>query len=75
MFSDLGYDPIEGTLRNAVKRGYTVKIGPHEDAQCVIRVEKDGAIWGRACEIDERQIGLVLQKVPALWNYEVTPVN
>ncbi len=73
MLSSMNSDPIQDVLRDVVKRGFTITIGPHKDAPCGIFAAKDGVTWGRCCEIDAKQIGLVLEKLPALWNYEVTP--
>lgn len=68
MFSELGVDPIECILRDAVKRGYTITIGPHKDAPCGILATKDGQTHAIGCEIGERQIKLALNNMPSIWN-------
>ncbi len=75
MFAELGHDPLECVIRDAVARGYTITIGPHTDAPCGVFAEKDGQKWGRGCDVDARQIDKVLQNLPSLWNYEVTPIG
>lgn len=67
MFSDLGHDPIECILRDAVKRGYTITIGPHKDAPCGIMATKDGQTFAKGCEVDAKQIDRALQHMPSIW--------
>lgn len=55
-------------ITEAVKRGYTVSIGPHKDAPCGVLCTKGGETWGKGCDVDAEQIENALLHMPSIWN-------